>query len=77
MREATGSSRTILKKILKWPQAGITVALIVLYALLMLATDTFFLSGNIVNVVRQSAISIVIGIPITFTLAAGLLDLSI
>ena len=41
------------------------------------ARDTFFLSGNLVNVLRQSAISIVIGIPITFTMAAGLLDLSI
>lgn len=70
-----------LEVILKWPQTGITLALIILYLILALAPtpakDTFFLPGNIINVIRQSAIMIVIGIPITFTMAAGLLDLSI
>lgn len=71
----------VLEAIIKWPQIGISCALIILYLILAFAPtparDTFFLSGNLVNVLRQSAISIVIGIPITFTMAAGLLDLSI
>ena len=71
----------VLEAIIKWPQTGISCALIILYLILAFAPtparDTFFLSGNLVNVLRQSAISIVIGIPITFTMAAGLLDLSI
>lgn len=74
-------SVSIIEAIIKWPQTGITLALIILYLILAFAPtearSTFFLPGNIVNVLRQSAISIVIGIPITFTMAAGLLDLSI
>ena len=77
----TQEKRTLLDRVIKWPQAGIVLALIILYLILAFAPtpakSTFFLPGNIINVVRQSAIMIVIGIPITFTLAAGLLDLSI
>lgn len=77
----THEKRTLVDRVIKWPQAGIVLALIILYLILAFAPtpakNTFFLSGNIINVVRQSAIMIVIGIPITFTLAAGLLDLSI
>ena len=72
---------SVAEALFKWPQMGITLALIILYGILAFAPtearNTFFLPGNIVNVLRQSAISIVIGIPITFTMAAGLLDLSI
>ena len=75
------TDKHLLETIIKWPQTGITVALIILYLVLVIAPtpakSTFFLPGNVINVVRQSAIMIVIGIPITFTLAAGLMDLSI
>jgi len=72
-----GSYSSLATTIIKWPQTGITVAVVILFALLGMFSDTFFLPGNIVNVIRQTSITIIIGIPITFTLAAGLLDLSI
>lgn len=81
MKNKHGRLLSLLEALIKWPQTGITLALIILYMILAFAPtearNTFFLPGNIVNVIRQSAISIVIGIPITFTMAAGLLDLSI
>lgn len=68
---------SLLQRIIKWPQTGIVIALIILYTLLALNSTAFFTSSNMINVMRQTAITILIGIPITFTLAAGLLDLSI
>ena len=62
----TQEKRTLLDRVIKWPQAGIVLALIILYLILAFAPtpakSTFFLPGNIINVVRQSAIMIVIGI---------------
>lgn len=72
-----GAQMSALHKIMKWPQTGITIILLILFTLLALDENAFFTSGNMLNVARQTAINIVIGIPITFTLAAGLLDLSI
>ena len=47
----------VLEAIIKWPQTGISCALIILYLILAFAPtparDTFFLSGNLVNVLRQ------------------------
>ena len=81
MLDKKSRSMRVLNAIIKWPQTGISCALIILYLILAFAPtparETFFLPGNLVNVLRQSAINIVIGIPITFTMAAGLLDLSI
>lgn len=74
-RNANGDS--ILKRIVKWPQAGIVAALLILYVLLAVDDNAFYSSSNMINILRQTSIKIMIGIPITFTLAAGLLDLSI
>lgn len=67
----------VMSKIIKWPQTGISIILVILFTLLALDDNAFFTSGNMMNIARQTAINIIIGIPITFTLAAGLLDLSI
>lgn len=72
-----GSDQSLFTKVINWPQTGIVLALIILFTLLAIDDNPFFTSGNMVNLMRQTAIGVVIGIPITFTLAAGLLDLSI
>ena len=76
-RKTRYSSASIFQRIIKWPQTGIVVALVILYVLLAIDDNAFYSSSNTINILRQTAINILIGIPITFTLAAGLLDLSI
>lgn len=73
-RKGEGS---LISKIIKWPQAGISIILIILFTLLALDDNAFYTASNMMNIARQTSLNIIIGIPITFTLAAGLLDLSI
>lgn len=53
----TKEKRTLLDRVIKWPQAGIVLALIILYLILAFAADAgkehVFPAGNIINVVRQ------------------------
>ncbi len=66
-----------IKRILKCPQTSIIIALIILYAILMVVAPSFFNPSNLVNVVRQASTMIIIGIGITFILSAGIIDLSV
>ena len=73
MSKRNAKEESILRKIVKWPQAGIVAALVILYVLLAVDDNAFYSSSNMINILRQTSIMIMIGIPITFTLAAGLL----
>ena len=66
-----------LKRILKWPQFSITVALILLVSIFGTTTPAFLTLGNAVNMARQTAINLIIAIAATYIMTLGCIDLSI
>jgi ribose/xylose/arabinose/galactoside ABC-type transport system permease subunit len=56
---------------------GIFVALAIECAVLSLATDAFFTTGNLANVLRQNAFTAILAAGMTFAILTGGIDLSV
>jgi ribose transport system permease protein len=58
-------------------QVGLAVVLLVLIVIMSLSTRTFFSTGNILNVLRQSAPTLIVAIAMTLVITSGGIDLSV
>lgn len=56
---------------------GMLVIFVVMFAASSLATDTFFTSGNLMNVLRLMSITAIAACGMTFVLILGMIDLSV
>jgi ribose/xylose/arabinose/galactoside ABC-type transport system permease subunit len=76
--ETTGKSSNTLAMLRHYFSAyGILVALLVLCAVLSVASDNFFTTENLINVLRQVSINGILAIGMTFVIIAAGIDLSV
>jgi simple sugar transport system permease protein len=58
-------------------QVGLAVVLLTLIAIMSLSTRTFLSTGNILNVLRQSAPTLIVAVAMTLVITSGGIDLSV
>jgi simple sugar transport system permease protein len=58
-------------------QVGLAGVLLVLIVIMSLSTRTFFSTGNILNVFRQSAPTLIVAVAMTLVITSGGIDLSV
>ena len=58
-------------------QLGLATVLLTLVVILSLFTPTFLTTGNILNVLRQSAPTLIVGVAMTLVITSGGIDLSV
>jgi simple sugar transport system permease protein len=58
-------------------QLGLATVLLILVVILSLFTRTFLTTGNILNVLRQSAPTLIVGVAMTLVITSGGIDLSV
>lgn len=58
-------------------QLGLALVLLALVIILSLFTPTFLTTGNILNVLRQSAPTLIVGVAMTLVITSGGIDLSV
>jgi simple sugar transport system permease protein len=58
-------------------QFGLAMVLLTLVVILSLFTSTFLTTGNILNVLRQSAPTLIVGVAMTLVITSGGIDLSV
>lgn len=77
MSSQSSTQANIKKKKFKIPEGlGAVVPLVVLILLLMIFTDTFLTSDNIVGVLRQAAVYAIMAVGMTFVIITGRMDLT-
>ncbi|MDO4565452.1 MAG: ABC transporter permease [Clostridia bacterium] len=64
----------VLKRI--WDSMGVWMICILLFIALSCASDTFFSSTNLINIVRQIAVTGIVALGATYVVLAGEIDLS-
>ena len=69
--------RTWLAREQKGFQLGLATVLLTLVVILSLFTPTFLTMGNILNVLRQSAPTLIVGVAMTLVITSGGIDLSV
>jgi simple sugar transport system permease protein len=69
--------RTWLAREQKGFQLGLATVLFSLVVILSLFTSTFLTTGNILNVLRQSAPTLIVGVAMTLVITSGGIDLSV
>ena len=74
MNNSTLKSNKVLKKL---GSLGVLWALVVVFIIGCIASDKFFTSGNIINVMRQISINGIIALAMTFVCLTGGVDLSV
>lgn len=67
-------AQSIIKKI--WKGMGVWVICILLFTIMSLATETFLSYSNLINIIRQVAVTGVVALGATFVIMAGEIDLS-
>ncbi len=69
---------SVWSKIVGFPQFGILIVFIGLFAVLgIMAPESFLSGGNLINVMRQASAQMVVAIGMTFVLILGGIDLSV
>jgi simple sugar transport system permease protein len=58
-------------------QVGLAVVLLTLIVIMSLSTRTFFSTGNFLNVLRQSAPTLIVAVAMTLVITSGGIDLSV
>jgi ribose/xylose/arabinose/galactoside ABC-type transport system permease subunit len=67
----------LTKKISKsWDSMGVWLICILLFAFMSVATDSFFDTGNFINLIRQVAVTGIVALGATFVVMSGEIDLS-
>jgi len=66
-----------LKKILSINEVGTIIPLAVLLIVCLIVNPSFFLMGNIMDILRSSSTALICAVPVTFLLSSGAMDLSI
>lgn len=65
------------RKLLEQKEIGAVIPLIVLIICVLIVNPMFFSSGNLYDVLRTTAFAFFLGVPVTFLMASGGMDLSI
>ena len=65
------------RNLLRKDEAGMTIFLVGLCLLVGLFNNSFFLLTNIINILRTSALTILVGVGLTYVLISGHIDLSL
>src|ERR1700730_8728288 len=58
-------------------QLGLAVVLLMLVVILSLFTSTFLTTGNILNILRQAAPTLIVAVAMTLVITSGGIDLSV
>lgn len=76
-RETGRNKVSFWTKLKNFPQVSIALALIVIFVIFSIGTESFLTPGNIVNMLRQTSTNMIIAIGMTFILILGGIDLSV
>jgi ribose/xylose/arabinose/galactoside ABC-type transport system permease subunit len=68
---------SILKRVLNKREMGIALPLVLLVIIVGIVNPVFFAFDNIINILRQSSFTFIIGVAMTFVLVGAGLDLSV
>lgn len=69
--------KKILRKLMAYNELGALVPLVALLLIVAVINPNFFNSANIIDIIRTASFSFFIGVPLTFLLTAGGMDLSV
>ena len=69
--------KTLLGSRLKSNGGGVVIAFIVLYIALSIASPFFLTTSNIINILKQSIFTCIVGISMTLIISMGDIDLSV
>ncbi len=76
-RENTLARKSIIRKVFSFDQSALLLAVIAIIIFFSIGSEYFFTVKNMMNVLRQSSITLIAGIGMTILLLVGEVDLSI
>lgn len=71
------SKKSSLLRLLNIPEVGLVIPLLLLVVIIGLVNPTFFGFENLINILRNTAFTFIVGIAMTFVLISAGLDLSV
>ena len=71
------NTKKILRRVLGQKEIGAVLPLIILLIVVGIVNPNFYGSGNLYDVLRTTAFAFFLGVPVTFLMASGGMDLSI
>lgn len=70
-------SKKVMRKLMAYNELGALVPLVALMLIVAVINPNFFNIENIIDIIRSASFSFFIGVPLTFLLTAGGMDLSV
>ena len=75
--QSNTKAAALLKRAKHSSMLGTVVALLIVVVVMRIASDTFFTSSNLVNLIRQGSVLAVVAIGQTYVIISGGIDLSV